>query len=65
LWSRGDGVNGKQEALEEALQDLAELRVRPEWIAASFARLRADLQLTERRIAGVAHSIEDAQRALP
>jgi hypothetical protein len=49
-----------QEALEEAVRELEELRVRLEWIAATFARLRADLQLTEGRIAGVAQRIGEA-----
>ena len=56
------------EALEAALQDLEELRIRLEWIAASFARLRADLQLTEVRIAGLAQRIgeaaDDGRRAI-
>jgi hypothetical protein len=52
---------GSQEALAAALQDLEELRVRLEWIAASFARLRADLQLTEGRIARVAQTIGEAR----
>jgi hypothetical protein len=46
-----------QEVREAALQELEELAVRLEWIAATFARLRADLQITECRIARVTQSI--------
>jgi hypothetical protein len=50
-----------QEGLKAGVQELGELAVRLEWIAATFARLRADLQITESRIAAIAQSIEDTR----